>query len=247
MTYQQLKPAAHLANFIQCFWASETGDQDLAQTILPDGCFDLILDIETEQITQIKLTGIWSIPIHVSSRAHQRRFAVRFRPLAAELLAGIDLAQLLNTAMILPLAFWGLDRLAIVDFDTFCAHVDQHLSTVIAQQRPVADKKIRLFELISQQECFNVNEIAERIGWQRRQINRYFKGQLGLSLKIYLNILRCHAAYQAIAQKNPSPDHTYYDQAHFIREIKRFTGVSPKALQKNENDRFVQLSTQRES
>jgi hypothetical protein len=34
------------------------------------------------------------------------------------------------------------------------------------------------------------------------------------------------------------PQLNYYDQSHFIKEIKKFSGVSPKELFKNQNDRF---------
>ena len=39
-----------------------------------------------------------------------------------------------------------------------------------------------------------------------------------------------------------SPQTDYFDQAHFIKEIKKYTGTTPKELHKNKNDRFLQLS-----
>jgi AraC-like DNA-binding protein len=39
------------------------------------------------------------------------------------------------------------------------------------------------------------------------------------------------------------PQEDYFDQAHFIKEIKKYTGTTPKELHKNENVRFLQLST----
>lgn len=38
------------------------------------------------------------------------------------------------------------------------------------------------------------------------------------------------------------PQLDYADQSHFIREVKKFAGVKPIILNKNENDRFIQFS-----
>lgn len=242
MTYLEVQPDHHLAPFVKCFWTSASGEAERSHTILPDGCFDLIADVEAGKIIGLKLTGIWSIPIHVHSRAQQRRLAVRFRPLAAELLADIALPPLLNTAIALPSTFWGIDRLADDDFEAFCSHLQQQLGALRDRVGPLDTRKVRLFEQVGEAEAGTVQEIASAIGWSPRSINRYFQARLGLSLKRYLNILRVHAAYQAIAQAHPLPD-GFYDQAHFIREIKRFTGVSPKALRRNQDGRFIQFST----
>ncbi|MFZ1582238.1 MAG: hypothetical protein WAT26_13895, partial [Saprospiraceae bacterium] len=61
-------------------------------------------------------------------------------------------------------------------------------------------------------------------------------------LKEFLKIVRCHATYQNISNGNLNPSTHFFDQAHFIKEIKKYTGVTPKELSKNKNDRFLQLS-----
>ena len=38
------------------------------------------------------------------------------------------------------------------------------------------------------------------------------------------------------------PQKDFFDQAHFIKEVKKYTGTTPKELYKNKNDRFLQLS-----
>jgi AraC-like DNA-binding protein len=65
----------------------------------------------------------------------------------------------------------------------------------------------------------------------------------GLSLKEYLNIIRSNQTFKDIANKKLAPQNKYFDQSHFIKEIKRYTGVTPTELSRNENDRFLQLLT----
>jgi AraC-like DNA-binding protein len=88
----------------------------------------------------------------------------------------------------------------------------------------------------------SVNELAEKVNWSSRQINRYFTKQLGLSLKAYSTILRFRASLEHIAQGRLFPELNYTDQNHFIKEVKKFSGVAPKELSQNKNDRFILLS-----
>jgi AraC-like DNA-binding protein len=62
-------------------------------------------------------------------------------------------------------------------------------------------------------------------------------------LKSFLNIVRCNSSYKDISKGNLFPSENYFDQAHFIKEIKRYTGTTPSKLFKNENVRFLQLAT----
>ena len=86
-----------------------------------------------------------------------------------------------------------------------------------------------------------VRDISQRINWGERQINQYFNNQFGLSLKAYCNILRFQASLAHINNGQLFPQLNYYDQSHFIKEIKRLSGASPKELFKNENNRFLQF------
>ena len=65
-------------------------------------------------------------------------------------------------------------------------------------------------------------------------------------MKTLLNIVRCNASYPDIAEGKLYPEKEYADQAHYIKEIKKYTDSSPSRLYKNENDRFLQLSAFKE-
>ena len=64
---------------------------------------------------------------------------------------------------------------------------------------------------------------------------------MGVSLKAYLNIQKCYSSYFHIRDGEFYPTNEYFDQSHFIREIKKHTGKTPKELYKKQNDRFIQL------
>lgn len=240
MNYREIKTDGFLSNFIKCFWESEA-EKDSEVTILPDGYFDLILELEKNKIRNIKLTGIWSVPMEVKTEKDVRLFAIRFKPLASEYLFDFDFRSFLNSTVILPSDFWKLDSLDLKQLEDFARYCTDYSNEILTGRKSIDDKKLRLFEVLFKKETFLVKEISEKVFWSSRQINRYFNKQYGMPLKVYLNILRCNDAYKKIAAQMPQSE--YFDQAHFIKEIKKFTGTTPKELTKNKNDRFLQLST----
>lgn len=243
MKYEEIKTDDYLSNFVKCFWTSETLTKSSEHTILPDGYFDLIVEIKNKKISNIKLTGIWTIPIDIKTEIQTEVFAVRFKPLAIELLENINLKALLNSSINLSTDFIEIDNLAFDNFKDFCKHIENYLQSRIEKTKPVNDLKIRLFNEIFKREIFNVQELSEKVFWTSRQMNRYFNFTFGLSLKEYLKILRCNQNYKAISNNRLTLQSNYFDQSHFIKEIRKYTGVTPKELKKNENDRFLQLST----
>ena len=233
MRYEEFKTEGYLSNFVKCFWTSETLTKTAEYTILPDGYFDLIIEIKKDEISSIKLTGIWTKPIDIKTEINTKIFAVRFKPLAIELLENVNLKALLNSSINLGTDFMGIDKLAFDNFKDFCRHIEHYLKTRIEKTKTVSDLKIRLFNEIFKKEVFNVQELSEKIFWTSRQINRYFNLTFGLSLKEYLNIVRCQETYKDISNDILAPKRNFYDQSHFIKEIKKHTGVTPSELNKN--------------
>jgi AraC-like DNA-binding protein len=108
----------------------------------------------------------------------------------------------------------------------------------------IDERKRKLFNLIyAAQGSITIKELSESVHWSSRQINRYFNQWFGLSLKAYCNILRYRASFKQISEGKLFPEQNFTDQAHFIKAVKRYSGVTPKELAKNADDRFIQFST----
>jgi hypothetical protein len=194
MRYEEFKTEGYLSNFVKCYWTSETLTESAEYTILPDGFFDLIIEIKNGQISTIKLTGIWTKPIDIKTQTNTRIFAVRFKPIAIELFEGIDFKLLLNSAINLNADFWGIDNLTFDNFNMFCAYAEDQLLKSIENNKTINNIKINLFNEIFKYKTFNVQVLSEKIFWTSRQINRYFNLTFGLSLKEYLGIIRSNNA-----------------------------------------------------
>lgn len=154
-----------------------------------------------------------------------------FKPLAVEYILKTSIADILNTTRNLPDDFWNFNANDLQNFELCCTKAVQKIKELIPQKRD--ERKHKLFELIyASKGEMSVHELSEKTGWSSRQINRYFTKQLGLSLKAYSTVLRFRASLEHIAHGKLFPELNYTDQNHFIKEVKKFSGVAPRELSK---------------
>ena len=247
MNYQEKHTKGFISNFIKSFWQFENYEKERHYEILPDGLFDLIFEIRNEQISRIFLTGVWTKQIKISIPKNTRLIGVRFKLIAAEYIFKQSIKTLKNTKTELPKTSLGAQNLPVEDFEKFTSSLSQKIQYSLKNIKEIDSRKFYLFQILYQLRGeTTVREISELIFWNSRQINRYFNNRFGFSLKTFCNILKCNSSFFQIANGQLFPEREYYDQAHFIKEIKRYTGATPKDLYQNENDRFLQLSTLRE-
>ncbi len=240
--YKEIHTSGMLSAFVKYFWTYEHEQDDVEYTILPDACFDLVVDYEYNILQNIYLTGLWTEPIKLTVTKGTTLMAVRFKVLASEYLLKREIKTLLNGMTILPRAYWDIHLVRSFEFEKFVAELSILFTDTINQLSNLDNRKIKLTNLVYSENVISVKELSQQVGWSSRQINRYFNQQFGLSLKTLLNVVRCNATYPDIVAGRLYPDKAYTDQAHYIKEIKKYTANAPSQLQKNENDRFLQLS-----
>lgn len=87
-----------------------------------------------------------------------------------------------------------------------------------------------------------VAQLEKETGYSARWLNRKFTEHLGTSPKGLAEIIRFKQFYQAYSMGIPSQKlkahiyQYYYDQSHFLRAFKRFTGTTPTELQSSLNE-----------
>ncbi|SHG89644.1 helix-turn-helix domain-containing protein [Chryseobacterium vrystaatense] len=217
-------------------------DESKEVVVMPDGRVDLFfIRSGPDDPFEVFLIGLETAPEQRSIAPGTMAFVISFRPLSVEYILQTSISDVLNTARTLPNDFWNLKTDDLKDLETFVKRVSEIITELIPET--VDERKRKLFDLmyISNGEM-SVKELSEQTGWSSRQINRYFNQQFGLSLKAYSNILRFRASLEHIVEGKLFPELNFTDQTHFIKEIKKFSGVVPKELSKNKNDRFILLS-----
>lgn len=125
-------------------------------------------------------------------------------------------------------------------FENFCGKATQIINRILIPN--IDNRKKKLFELIYfSKGSITVKELSENVFWSSRQINRYFNQQFGISLKTYCNILRFGSSFKPISEGILFPEQNFTDQNHFIKEIKKYSGVTPKELSRNKDNRFMDI------
>jgi AraC-like DNA-binding protein len=238
--FKLIPPDKPLADFVYSF-SSLQNISDIAEgVIVPNGRIDLIFFRTTDNQFLISLMGLETKPKLMPRQHISTFFAINFNPLAVEYLLHQSIAGILNTGRILANNFWDFNVDDLNDFDMFCEKASLKIQSLLPKE--IDERKRKLFEWVFKTNGeISVKELSEKLFWSERQINQYFNQQFGLSLKAYCNILRFQASLYHIKEGKLFPQLNYYDQSHFIKEIKKFSGVSPKELFKNENDRFLQF------
>ena len=86
-----------------------------------------------------------------------------------------------------------------------------------------------------------VKEVARQSSYSERQLNRLFLTQIGMNMKDYVRLTRFNYVLKNI-QKSPcffaalSQQAGYFDQAHFDKDFKSISGVTPQKYLKTMSD-----------
>jgi AraC-like DNA-binding protein len=85
-----------------------------------------------------------------------------------------------------------------------------------------------------------IKQLEQKTGYSKRYLDMLFKEYLGISPKTYATIARFQHFYKfsqnVLQLTNGNIYDLYYDQSHFIKEFKRYTGYTPMQYSKFNND-----------
>ena len=95
-------------------------------------------------------------------------------------------------------------------------------------------------EIIRKNKGIKIEELAKMLFISKRQLQREFKNKVGISPKHYYRITRINEVLRLL-DGDRQMDLTsvayacgYFDQAHFINDFKRITGVRPTIFVKDQ-------------
>ncbi|MFO7656164.1 MAG: AraC family transcriptional regulator [Bacteroidales bacterium] len=244
ITYREFEPDLRLKDYIKCYWyfSIRTNTQKPFD-ILPDGYFDLLVVIKGNRIVDISMTGIWSKSVSISYSENTEVFGIRFKPLSIGGLFKFNIKEALDDYQNITLKDFDLNEQILIDslngFPEFLVnYLDKQFLKLIPNK---SDRRLKkCFELIDTSVGnIKVDEISQIIGLSPRQLHRLVSNMIGIGIKDYSKIIRFKKSLRDV-KNNKSDYFYYYDQSHYIREIKQFTGLTPEKLNLNNNDRFIQ-------
>jgi len=241
LTIKSALPDPSIAHFVHSFWMLEnkTG-KDIPSTLLPNAMVDLVL-MKMNKKWELFVRGIDTVQSEVMITAGTKMFSIGFKLLAVEYLLGDSIKDVLNEGRAISNDIWKFEEGDTKSLKSFCNKATKKIKTISTED--IDNRKKKLFDLIySTHGSITVQELSENVYWSSRQINRYFNQQFGISLKAYCSILRFGSSFKHLSEGKLFPERNFTDQNHFIKETKKYAGVTPKELSKNKDDRFIDIA-----
>lgn len=238
--YTSYQPHPALGNYIEAYWTVTTGSllQPVVSRILPDGAVDIICNLGEAVVSgertavmqpeQVYLVGTMTTYADSWLPAYSRLVGVRFRPGAFHAFYKMSLNGKADECISFERELLNLRLLEAGFTDRLNQYFLHRLSGQSFLLQQVIDG------IIQHNGNRRVAELAQEYYVTPRQLERYFKEQVGVSAKAFSGIVRFRAAWSRIRQAKANTDMAllaaqcgYYDQAHFSNDIKRYTGLPP--------------------
>lgn len=251
MHYLELPPLAPLNAIVHCFWflrSDATGGTP--QPVVADGRFDIILhcaepfvrwdqDRGTPQADAL-LAGQLTQPVHLVQRGSADVVGIRLRTSAAAALFRHSPVTLTN--QIEPLA-----EIAPALRDGLLRAANQH-ATPHARRDALSQVLSRLvltppdalaMSAVQALDCSappTIERLSAQLGLSVRSLERRVGQATGLPPRTLVRALRFRRVFRRLESAAPGTmtqvalDAGYFDQAHCIREFRRFAGLAPSAF-----------------
>ncbi len=250
-----MRPA--LASRIECLWLAEDDQAGPgpAERILPDGCVEWIIhlgaayarigdDGRSSPQPASFVVGPMSRPVSIAPTGPVRTLGVRFRPGGAREALGVPLDVLADTVATAE-ELWGAAGRRIEDSvgnapddATRREAIEDFLEARLARSRG-GDERLAsaVAEVLAGRGRRPVAEIARRVGWGRRQLERTFRAAVGVTPKTLSRVIRFQNLLR-LAGRRPRASWAdlaarcgYADQSHLVREFRELAGVTPASGQ----------------
>jgi hypothetical protein len=255
MNYQTFPPHADLASLVKCYWTLEipADHPTERQRIVPDGCIEMAFilgdDIkrytsENEFILQPRamVLGQTTEPFYIEPTGYVNTFAVRFYPYGFANFVIYPLKNLANKETPTALLFGEkpakeLAQKIVLAKDTSAriTIIESFLLDKLNDQATMDNiVKTTIDAIFSTKGGAAINTILQDDLSKRRQLERKFLTQIGISPKQLGKVIRLQTALKMLLNQEAESltqiayESQYYDQTHFIKDFKEFTGTTPK-------------------
>jgi YesN/AraC family two-component response regulator len=188
-------------------------------------------------------------PFYIEPTGYVNTFAIRFYPYGFANFVSVPIKTLAKTETPIEVLF-GEETAQQLEQDIVQASDTQQRIEVIERflknklnEKMTVDNIVRstVDSLLSTNGSTSISDILKGDLSKRRQLERMFAKQVGVSPKQLGKLIRLQSALKMLLNEedenltNIAYNNEYYDQAHFIKDFKEFTGVSPKEFLGNEN------------
>jgi AraC-like DNA-binding protein len=254
MNYNEILPSDWLKPYVKCFFLfeSETSDE-MEDVVFPSGYVEFIFNLgdgiwktaRNESFSKtppIELWGQLTKPLLVKTKGKNRMLGIRFFAHSASYFLKEDICELNNQVIDLAhLAGESVQTLHTKLFEEKSMKKQIVLIENFLMKRiSISQRKSKRIGIVSQvieemrvaSFVKPIEKIAAHHNISSRYLQKLFLQHAGVTPKLLGKISRFQRSLKLVSENGISLtsvayDCGYFDQSHFIREFKSFTGVTP--------------------
>jgi AraC-like DNA-binding protein len=265
LEFRHIEPHFLLKKYIDKMWIFKSSGKmpvNDMNLVVPNGCIKLTVSYQNGIVAavnektfaskehDITLTGLIDVPVilNVDKDVATETIGIEFSPQGAYRFFHFTLNDIQNQIYSLSDVLGNIGKRLI----------EQINNTILLQQKINVLEQFILEQLSLHREdlifeyciekitaskgSITVKELEKKTGYSSRWLNIKFNDKIGISPKNLSSIIRFNHYYQAFLKGNTQPFfkkdfyELYYDQSHFIKDFKRFTGLPPTKFEKQVNN-----------
>jgi AraC-like DNA-binding protein len=263
--FHHIEPHFLLKNYIEKMWIFESSGKlpvEDMKLVVPNGNIKLTVSYQNGIVAAINgktfaskehnitLTGLVDVPVvlDVDEDVATETIGIEFSPQGAYRFFHFTLNDIQNQIYSLSDLLGNIGK-RLVELINNTTSVQQKivlLQQFLLKQLSLHDEDL-IFEyciekITASKGRITIKELEKKTGYSSRWLNMKFKDKLGVSPKNLSSIIRFKQYYQAFINGNEKSFfkndfyELYYDQSHFIKDFKRFTGLPPTKFEKQTNN-----------
>ena len=252
MVVKTFKPTPRLAKYIKCYYYLENTDViSVHDTFFADGCIEAVFSVgwdfykDGTKEDWAKVIGQIIKPRTLKVVGKGQSFGIWFYPHSFSSFLRVPVHELTDRVIpwedLFPASFARIvgDLLADNHLDELPDVADAFLLRILEWREERAIDKLTeaaVSYLYENQGTQDLNHLASTLNVSPRYLQKAFLTNVGFSQAKFLRILRFQRVLQRLSLGAVSNltslayEGNFFDQSHFIREFKAFTGMIPSAF-----------------
>lgn len=261
MEYNTYPSHSELKALVKCYWTLEIPKEvpKGRQQVLSDGCMEMIFNLgddihrilpNDQYLLQPSsfIVGQINQPMWVEPTGKVASFAVRFHPGAFSYFTSVSMNDLADKDTPLKTLFEEKKVIEIeqkiknaTDTSKRILLLEDFLFSLLKEHINIPDLVASTIDKILQTNgALSIKDTLQSDPGKRRSLERKFTTLVGTSPKQLCKAIRFQKTLKALLNDNKTLtdigyESEYYDQAHFIKDFKDFTGISPKQFYTDKN------------
>jgi AraC-like DNA-binding protein len=252
MNYFTIQPPIALKPYVRCFWILEhefgINEDSYVYRSVADGCVEMVFHYRSafDELVADGPAHNWQSGIHFQSSQYRRFetkqsfgiFGAYIYPFAVPYFFNVPSERTSNEMLSLD-TFLGnggteLEEKIMTARDNYkraellAAFLERRLLSARIKDNAIATS---IKHVIHAGELNTVEQLAYKFNLSTRQFDRKFKEYAGFGPKMYMRLVRLSNALKQQANNKSlsqiAHECGYYDQSHFIHDVKAFTGYHP--------------------